>query len=237
MPAAAPLLQIQALCQPAREAHAPESPRAGFDDVSFSIQPGEHVALLGARGAGKTALVRTVALIQKPEAGHVFFEGQEVTAFSGGRLRALRQRLQFVGGDPMYSLPPHATVREALLEPLEIHRLGSKPEQAARVEVTAARLELNPLLLDRKVSLLSAALRQRVAVARVLTLQPRLLVCDELTERLEPAAARSLLELASRAGRLINLGWLWTTSDPVLAHAFADRILYLQQGRLVAEPV
>lgn len=208
-----------------------------FDRISLAVESGECVAIMGAPGSGKTTLLRAVALIQKLDAGRIYFEGQEITSLWGGRLRALRQRLQFVGGDPMRSLPPRYTLEQILLEPLRIHHRGSASEQHARAAALADRLELNPWLLGRTVSGLSATMRQRVALARALTLQPRLLVCDELTDRLEPAAARPLLSAVARACRADGepIAWLWATTDRAAAHAFADRVLRLENGQLVAD--
>lgn len=224
---ASPLLQVENLCPLAGSSRS-EGPAA----LSLTVAPGEHLAFLGPRGSGKTALARTLALVQPPAAGRLLFAGRDVTRLSGGKLRALRQQLQFVGGSPLRNLPPNVTVREALLEPLQIHRSGSTQEREARAVTVAALLELNPLLLGRKVSLLSIALRQRVSVARAFMLQPRLLVCDELSERLDPAAARPLLELLARACRVSQLAWIWTTTDAVLAAQFSDRVLQIQPGRL-----
>jgi peptide/nickel transport system ATP-binding protein len=207
-----------------------------LEAISFSIAEGEQVALVGPPKSGKTALLRTIALLEKPAAGRIYFKEQEITHAWGGRLRAVRQNLQFVGGDPMRTLPLHYTVEQTLIEPLRIHRRGSADAQRTRVAATAELLNLNHLLLGRKVSALSAMLRQRVALARAFTLQPRLLIADELTERLEPAAARPLLETVAHACRTHpgRMAWLWSTSNRTLAHDFADRVLFLENGRLIA---
>lgn len=233
---ASPLLRVENLHsgQPAADHPAGVSV---VERVSFSVEEGEHVAVVGDRGSGKTALLRAVALLEKPQAGQVYFEGRDLTRAGGGQLRALRQRLQFVGGDPMRTLPPDYTVEQTLIEPLRIHRRGSTAEQRERAATVAARLGLNALLLTRKVNALSAAMRQRVALARALTLAPRLLMCDELTERLEPAVAQPLLETVARACRAGHerIAWLWTTSDRALAHTFADRVLRFDDGQLVVD--
>ena len=228
-----PLLQVKNLHQ----SQASRGPRRSqrptvLQDVSFSVEAGERVAVVGPPGSGKTALVRAVALIDIPEAGGVYWEGEDITRARGGRLRALRRKLQFVGGDPRRTLSPRLSVEDILAEPLLVHRLGSASERRARVEAAATAWGLNALLLGCKVSALSAAMCQRVALARALILQPRLLVCDGLADRIEPAAARLLLESLARACRSAGFAWLWTTSDRVLAEAFADRVLVMEDGRL-----
>ncbi len=225
----APLLRADQL-RPAVKNFDGALPRAPF---SVTITVGEQVALLGARGAGKTAVARALALIQTPAGGRVLFAGREITRLGGGQLRALRRELQFVGGHPLRILPPRVTVRAALLEPLQIHWRGSAAEQRARVEALAAHMELNPLLLDRRATALSSALRQRVAVARALGLHPRLLICDELADHLDPAAVRPLLARLAHICRAEAITWLWTTTDPALAAEFSDRVVRLESGQLV----
>ena len=205
-----------------------------FEGLSFSAAAGERLAIVAEPGGAKTALLRTVAMLQRPASGRVFFEGRDIVRLGGGELRRLRQRLQYVGGDPRYLLPLAQTMGQALLEPLQIHALGTPAEQQSRAEAAASLLGVSRLLLDRKVSQISPALRQRVALARALTLQPRLFLCDELIDRLEGAAARPLLELVEHACRTLPepAAWIWTTSDEELARAFSDRVLYLEAGRL-----
>jgi ABC-type glutathione transport system ATPase component len=232
-----PLLQVTNLLWNLRVPAGSPQPLSAFDGVSFLVDPGECVVIVGEPGSGMTGLLRAVARLEKPEAGQIYFDGRDITRVGGGQLRTLRQHLQFVGGDPMRTLPPDYTVEETLIEPLRIHRHGSASEQRERAAAMATRLGLNALLLTRKVNALSAAMRQRVALARALTLAPRLLMCDELTDRLEPAAARPLLETVARACRSGHerIAWLWTTSDRALAHTFADRVLRFDDGQLVAD--
>ena len=232
----AALLQVEGLSSRrlSRQPDQRQLRELAFEGVSFSVAAGERVAILGQPGAGKTALLRTVALLQRPERGRICFEGRDIGRLAGSALRRLRQRLQYVGGDPRYLLPLTQTVGKALLEPLQIHALGTPLEQQARIEAAANLMGVNRLLLERKASLISPALRLRVALARALTLQPRLLLCDELIERLEGAVARPLLEMVAHACRALPepAAWVWTTSDGELARAFSDRVLYLEAGRL-----
>lgn len=235
-----PLLRVEALCgsriirQPRR---SPSKVRI-FDDVSFSVEAGERVAIVDRPGDGKTSLLRMVALLQRADAGHIYFEGQDLARLGSGALRRLRQRLQYVGGDPRYLLPLEATVADALLEPLEIHNLGAPAERRARIEAAADLMGVNRLLLDRKASSISPGLRQRVALARAFTLHPRLLLCDELIDRLEGAAARPLLEMVAHTCHTLHdpAAWVWTTSNRELAQAFSDRVWHMENGRLEIGP-
>jgi ABC-type glutathione transport system ATPase component len=200
--------------------------------LSLDLLPNERVAIVGERAAGVTTLARWLALVERPPVGKVYLEGQDITRAWGGRLRQVRGQLQYVGGDPLRILPPNATVSATLLEPLQIHRRGSAAEQQAQVESLAAQWHLNSLLLQRKISALSAALRQRVALARALSLSPQVLVTDEVIERLEAGAKVPLLVTLSQICQQQTITWLWTTTDLALARRFADRVLLLAEGQL-----
>ena len=232
------LLQVEELSgrRPPRRADPRRPPELAFEEVSFSVAAGEWVAIVGQPGTGKSALMRTLAFLQRPDKGRVYFEGRDLGRLGGEELRRLRQRLQYVGGDPRYLFQPAQTVGDALLEPLQIHKLGSAQEQLARSEAMASQMGVSRLLLERKASALSPALRQRVGLARALSLHPRILLCDELVDRLEAAAARPLLELVAHACRALPqaAAWVWTTSNEDLARAFSDRVLHLKAGRLEA---
>ena len=226
-----PLLQVENLSQIVRDPAHPGA-RTVSAGASFTLAVGEQVAILGPRGAGKTSLMRALTLIEKPSGGRVLFEGQDITRAWGGRLRALRRGLQFVGGDARRSLSPRLDLAQILAEPLLVHHLGSAAEQLTLVAAAAEAWGLNPLLLTQHASALSNALCQRVVLARSSLLQPRLLVVDELAERLEPAAVPPLLGLVSRLCRAAGRAWLWTTTDAELARAFADRVLEMDGGQV-----
>jgi len=225
------LLQVENLSQVARDPGLSQ-PRPVFAAISFALAPGEQLAILGPRGAGKTALARAIALIDRPAGGRVLLGGQDVTRAWGGRLRALRRQLQYVGGDARRSLSPRLSIEQILAEPFQVHRLGSPAERHAQIEAAAEAWGLNPLLLTLRANGLSAGLCQRVSLARSCLLQPQVLVVDELAERLEPAALAPLLGLVSRLCRAAGMAWLWTTTEARLAHAFSDRVLELNGGSL-----
>jgi ABC-type glutathione transport system ATPase component len=223
-----PLLQLENL----RQALAGRGSVTLFDSVSFTIAAGEHVAVVGQRGAGLAQLARAVALIQRPDGGRVILDGQDITRAWGSRLRTLRRTIQYVGGDARRSLSPSQALARIMAEPLEVHRLGSAAERQALVAAAASAWQLNAFLLSQRAAALSTALCQRVSLARALLLQPRLLVCDEMADRLEPAAVRPLLQQVVQTCRAANTAWLWTTTQNDLAHEFADRVLLLENGRL-----
>lgn len=229
-----PLLRAERLRYTPRQADDPFLPLVKIESLSLSIHAGERVAVVGPPGSGKSLLLRLLARLETPQGGRLYLEDKDVTHAWGGQLKAMRQVLQFVGGDPLRALLPHLTVGETLREPLIIHRRGSTADQQARIIACAQQMALSSFLLERRVETLSPAMRQRVMLARALTLQPRLLIVDELVERLEPAVALPLLENLERVCRAENLAWLWATANSALAHQFASRVLRLEGGQLRA---
>ena len=226
-----PLLQVDNLQQAGAARRGRKAPQS-LTDVSFQAAPGEQVAILGEQGSGKTRLARAIALIERPSGGRLLFEGQDVTRAGGAHLRGLRRSLQYLGGHPRLSLSPRLDLEGVLSEPLQVQRLGSPAERMARVLAAAQTWQLNRLLLGLRANALSATLCQRASLARAFMLEPHLLVCDDLVDRLEPGGARPLLRQVAAACRAINAAWLWTTTDPDLAREFSTRVLLLENGRL-----
>lgn len=228
MPGSA-LLRVDGLTPAAR---SPSNSPPPFANLTWQVAPAEQVAVLGRRGAGKTTLLRSAALLPPPAAGQVIFAGQDLARLKPAELRALRRRMPFVGGDPRQQFPPRASVAEAVVEALAIHRIGTPADRLERAAALLAELGLNPALLNRPVQALSAGLRQALALARALILEPQLLLTDEIVDHLEPAAAGPLLERLAGLARARGLAWVWTGTDPALAARFADRVLCLEAGRL-----
>lgn len=202
-------------------------------DISFDIQPGEIVALAGERGAGKSSLVRTLAVLARADKGKIIFEGRDLTRQGEGALRPVRRRLQVLFGDPRTALNPANLVADVMLEPLKVQRIGSAAEQLAQVKTALRQVGLNSLLLDRRMTALSAGQRQRVALARLLTLNPKLILCDDPTRTLTPLAAEQLFKLMADLRERRGIAFLWLVRDAALVRPFADRLGFLLEGRLV----
>jgi len=218
-------------------ARRPRSTVHAVDGISFRLRPGEMVALVGESGCGKTSTAQAVMRLIDVDAGAVRFEGRDLTGVGTRGLRPLRRRLQMVYQDPYESLDPRLRVRQAVEEPLLIHRLGgTSVERERRVREALERVELSPpdLFLDRYPHELSGGQRQRVAIAAALVLEPVLLVADEPVSMLDVsvrAGVLSLLESLKRAGLAI----LMITHDLSTAARFADRIAVMYLGLIVEE--
>ncbi|OFW71337.1 MAG: hypothetical protein A2Y55_05560 [Actinobacteria bacterium RBG_16_68_12] len=206
------------------------------EGVSFTLSRGEILALVGESGCGKTTTAQTVLRLLDPLSGSIRFEGRDITRLATRALRPLRRRMQIVYQDPYESLDPRLRVRATVEEPLNIHRIGSKDERAARVRDALERVELSPpeLFLDRYSHELSGGQRQRVAIAAALVLEPHLLVADEPVSMLDVSVRAGVLQLLDELRRA-GLGILMITHDLATAARFADRIAVMYLGRIVEE--
>jgi ABC-type glutathione transport system ATPase component len=229
MSAASPLLNAQNLKHVER-VQGEALPQTLYEGLSLNVAAGERVAVVCTTGAPATALARAVALLHRPTEGRVVFEGQDMTKAGGGTLRALRRRLQYVGSEGRRALAPRLNLESLLAEPLNVHRLGSPAERRAKVAAAAQAWGLNPHLLQSPASAFSAALCQRAVLARACLLEPRLLVCEHPTARLEPAAAQPLLARLAEHCQTAGLACLLFTADLRHAREFATRVLRLHSN-------
>ncbi|TMK96005.1 MAG: ABC transporter ATP-binding protein [Actinobacteria bacterium] len=218
-------------------ARRPRKSVHAVDGVSFSLRPGEILALVGESGCGKTTTAQTLLRLVEPEAGAIRFEGRDLSGLSARELRPLRRRMQLIYQDPYESLDPRLRVRQTVEEPLLVHRIaGSRRERAERVREALERVEMQPaeLFLDRFPHELSGGQRQRVAIAASLVLEPRLLVADEPVSMLDVSVRAGILRLLDglREG---GLGILMITHDLSTAARFSDRIAVMYLGRIVEE--
>ena len=207
------------------------------DGVSFVLREGEMLALVGESGSGKTTTAQTILRLVKPEAGTVHFEGEDISAASGRRLRALRHRVQLIFQDPYESLDPRFRVRTTIEEPLLVHGEGNgRADREARVRDALTRAGLTPpeLYLDRYPHELSGGQRQRVAIAAALVLDPKLLVADEPVSMLDVSVRAGILALLDDLRRG-GLAILMITHDLSTVAHFADRIAVMYLGRIVEE--
>ena len=205
------------------------------DDVTIDLRRGEVLGLVGESGSGKTTLGRTILGLVPATEGSVEFEGRDITKMSERELRALRREMQIVFQDPHASLNPAMTVAQLVEHPLQIHRIGTKPERRNRVAETLSIVGLDPpeQFMEKYPSDLSGGQKQRVVIARAIILNPVLLVADEPVSMLDMSVRAKILELMLYLKQQLNLTYLYITHDLATAKFFCDRIAILYLGRVV----
>ena len=214
---------------------APQRDVRAIDGVSFELQRGEVLALVGESGCGKTTTALSVLGLIEPSAGVVRFEGQPLHE-TLRRDRSLRQSIQMVFQDPYESLNPRMTVGELVAEPLEVHRLfASQAEKRQKVMTALEEVGLRPAseFAHRLPHELSGGQRQRVVIAGALVTGPRLLIADEPVSMLDVSIRAEILLLLNELRRRHGISILFITHDLATAALFADRIAVMYLGRIV----
>jgi peptide/nickel transport system ATP-binding protein len=207
------------------------------DEVSFTIERGECVGLVGESGCGKSTLVRLLTRLIDPTAGRVVFEGRDIGAVPARRFASEpeRARIQMVFQDPADSLNPRFTAFDTIAEPL---RRLSRGETLPRVEHVADLVGLPRELLGRFPHQLSGGQQQRVGIARAIALQPTFLVLDEPTSALDVSVQAVILHLLADLRRRLGMTYLFVSHDLNLVRLMSDRVLVMYLGRIVeAGPV
>jgi len=207
--------------------------RRVVDDVSFDLQAGETLALVGASGSGKTTVGRCALRLIEPTAGRITFEGVDVCALSPAPLRALRRQMQIVFQDPFESLCPWLTVGALVREGIEVHAMARGEAADARVRRLLEEVGLRAELATRFPHELSGGQRQRVGIARALAVEPRLIVCDEVVSALDVSVQAQVLNLLMDLQRDHGLAYLFISHDEAVVERVATRVMVMERGRLV----
>ncbi|MDR3744550.1 MAG: ATP-binding cassette domain-containing protein [Acidobacteriaceae bacterium] len=203
------------------------------DEVSFAIQPGETLGLVGESGCGKSTVARILLRLVEPTAGEVFFEGQPLPPASSAQMRVLRRRMQIVFQDPYAALNPRMTVAQILAEPFAIHREPPAEGLPARLSELLRSVGLDNSALPRYPHEFSGGQRQRINIARALALRPRLLVLDEPVSALDVSVGAQVINLLQELQRTLGLTYLFISHSMPLVRYLCDRIAVMQRGRLV----
>jgi oligopeptide/dipeptide ABC transporter ATP-binding protein len=203
------------------------------DGLSFAIERGQTLALVGESGSGKTTVARLVLRLTEPTAGDVLFAGESVFSLDGAALRALRRRMQIVFQDPYSSLNPRMTVRATLREPLEIHGLARGGELERRVTALLEEVGLDAAVAGARPHELSGGQRQRVGIARALSVEPELLVCDEPVSALDVSVQAQILNLLSDLRHNRQLTVLLIAHDLAVVRHMAEQVAVMYLGRIV----
>ena len=203
------------------------------DDVSFAIAPGETFGLVGESGCGKTTTGRCLLRLIEPTSGEVRFKDIDVRALSTGELRQARRHFQIVFQDPYSSLNPRMRVGAIVQEPLEIHKIGTRDAQRARVRELFELVGLDPSAVSKYPHEFSGGQRQRIGLARALALEPSLVVCDEPVSALDVSVQAQVINLLLDLQKRLGLTYLFIAHDLRLVRQICDRVAVMYRGRIV----
>jgi len=212
----------------------PQSLRA-LHEVSFSIDRGETLGLLGESGSGKSTLARVLMGIYEPDSGSAKLCGKDIFGQTGNERLAVLRNMQMVFQDPFGSLDPRMTVRQIISEPLKIHGLMPAKEVDSFLVKALTDVGLEAGALDLYPSEFSGGQRQRIGICRSLMLNPALLIADEAVSALDVSVQAQILELLIRLRSQRNLAMLFISHDVAVVRQISDRIILLYRGNLVEE--
>jgi ABC-type oligopeptide transport system ATPase subunit len=228
-----PLLQVEHLVKefPVSGQGLRRQTLRAVDDVSFSVSPGETVAVVGESGSGKSTSARLAVRLLDVTSGTVSFAGDDITGLTGRRLNRFRGDVQVVFQDS--SLNPKHTVHDIITAPLRYQGRAPKGGSRALVGNLLERVGLDPAAMDRYPSQFSGGQAQRIGIARALAVDPQILVCDEAVSALDVSVQAQVLKLLADLQLERGLGFLFIAHDLAVVRQIADTVLVMQHGRVV----
>jgi len=203
------------------------------DGVSFYIKKGETLGLVGESGCGKTTTGRCILQLYQVTSGKVFFEGKELTALKGGKMRSLRRNMQLVFQDPYASLDPRMSAGAIVGEPLLVHKLVAGNEYREQVAELLRMVELEPRMADRYPHEFSGGQRQRIGIARALSVRPSFIVCDEPVSALDVSVQAQVTQLLMRLREEFGLTYLFIAHDLSVVRYISDRVAVMYLGKIM----
>ncbi|MCH7929522.1 MAG: ABC transporter ATP-binding protein [Proteobacteria bacterium] len=206
-----------------------------LDGVSFTLDPGKTLAVVGESGCGKTTLARQLTLIEPPTSGHLYIEGRDVASATKAEIRVLRRKIQIVFQDPFSSLNPRKKVGAIIEEPLVINSALSRAERAEWSRDMMAKVGLRPEHYDRYPHMFSGGQRQRIAIARALVLNPSLVVADEPVSALDVSIQAQALNLLMDLQDEFHLAYVFISHDLSVVRHIADEVMVMYLGRPVEQ--
>jgi peptide/nickel transport system ATP-binding protein len=204
------------------------------DGVSFTVNKGRTLGLVGESGCGKTTLGRTLMRLVDSTSGEIIYDGKDITNLSARQMLPVRKKMQIVFQDPYASLNPRMTIGAILMEPMQIHKLGDNDNQ--RKEIAAAMMKkvgLTPGVMNRYPHEFSGGQRQRISIARALMVKPEFIVCDESVSALDVSIQAQILNLLLDLQDELNLTYIFISHDLSVVKFISDDVAVMYGGKIV----
>ncbi|WP_141212093.1 ABC transporter ATP-binding protein, partial [Halorubrum ezzemoulense] len=202
------------------------------DGVSFEIEAGETLGLVGESGCGKSSIGRSILQLREPTAGSVYFKGEDITTFSDRELRDLRKEMQIIFQNPQSSLNPRLTVNDIIGEALDIHGIEGGVSRDARIKELLDRVGLNASHANRYPHEFSGGQLQRIGIARALAVDPDFIVCDEPVSALDVSVQAQILNLLEDLQDELGIAYLFIAHDLSVVEHIADEIAVMYLGKM-----
>ena len=204
------------------------------EDVSFDIYPGETLGLVGESGCGKSTLGRTIIRLKEAISGSVNYRDIDVLHCDKNKLRSLRKKMQIIFQDPYSSLNPRMQIGNAIMEPMEVHKLhGNRSNRRSKAIELLNKVALGEEHFHRYPHQFSGGQRQRICIARALAVEPEFIICDEAVSALDVSVQASVINLLKDLQAEFNLTYLFISHDLSVIQYFSDRIMVMNQGQIV----
>ena len=226
-----PLLEVKNLTKHLPAAHGQKG--HAVNGVSFKLERGETLGIVGESGCGKSSMGRTILKVHEPTSGQIIFDGVDITGLSNRKMFPYRKKMQMIFQDPYASLNPRFTVGEIIEEPMIIHNMGTAHERKVIVQELIETVGLKPDHIRRYPHEFSGGQRQRIGIARTLALRPEFIVCDEPISALDVSIQAQVINLLEKLQREKGFSYLFIAHDLEMVHHISHKIGVMYLGNMV----